>query len=417
MQSNIFNYLQVFFRRKHLFLYPFLFTVFVVVIASFVMPKTYISSSVILIEEEDVINPLISGLAISTTVVDRLRILREQILSWKSLTELTKRLKLDADIKTQYSYEELIKDLRKNISVESRGEQLVMISYSGENPDTVQQVAKTLTEIFIQQNVDAKTRETDVAVSFLEDQLKLYRHKIKADEIKNLQEQLDQLLVDSTKKHPMVQNLQSRIEKLKSELDKDDIDVRLQSQKPLADKDMLSYMILKELKKGDEKTSTDPVGDMADNMSLNLSNQTGLALDATVNEDVYAMLLQRLETARITQKLDTFKEGTRFTVIDPPRLPLKPSKPDPIKFLMMGIVLGAGMGYGCIFLAEMIDRSYKNIHEAKEELPLPVLGAISTIITEDEFQKTKQGARFTYIMMAIFFGLLIVMVLVFSLVR
>ncbi|MBU1045313.1 MAG: hypothetical protein KJ915_13070 [Candidatus Omnitrophica bacterium] len=417
MQSNLVNYLQIFFRRKHLFLYPFLLTVTVVVIASFVLPKTYVSSSVILIEEEDVINPLISGLAVSTTVVDRLRILREQILSWKSLTELTKRLNLDAAIKSQYSYEEFIKDLRKNITVESRGEQLVMIAYSGENPETVQQVAKTLTDIFIQQNVDAKTRETHVAVSFLEDQLKLYRHKIKSDEIKNLQDQLDQLLVDSTVKHPMVQNLQSRIDKLKTELDKDEIDVRLQAQKPLADKDMLSYMILKELKKGDDSAASDSVSDMANNLSLNLNNRAGMALDATVNEDVYAMLLKRLETARITQKLDTFKEGTRFTVIDPPRLPLKPSKPDPIKFLMMGLVLGAGIGYGCIFLAEMLDRSYKNIYDVKGDMTLPILGAISTIITEDEFQKTKKGAKFTYLMMALFFGLLIVMVLVFSMVR
>jgi len=417
MQSNLVNYLQIFFRRKHLFLYPFLLTVTVVVIASFVMPKTYISSSVILIEEEDVINPLISGLAVSTTVVDRLRILREQILSWKSLTELTKRLKLDANIKSQFDYEELIKGLRKNINVESRGQQLVMISYSADNPEVVQKVAKTLTDIFIQQNVDAKTRETDVAVSFLEDQLKLYRYKIKSDEINNLQDQLDQLLVDSTPKHPMVKNLQAKIEKLEFELDKDDIDVRLQSQKPMADKDMLSYMILKELKKGDDSYSIDPMGDMANNMSVNLSNSTGLALDASINEDVYGMLLKRLETARITQKLDTFKEGTRFTVIDPPRLPLKPSKPDPIQFLLMGVFLGAAVGYGCIFLAEMIDRSFKNIYDAKTELSLPVLGVISTIITETEFQKSKQGAKFTYIIMSIFFGLLISIVLVFSLVR
>lgn len=415
MQSNIVNYLQIFFRRKHLFLYPFLLTVMVVVIASFVMPKTYISSSVILIEEEDVINPLISGLAVSTTVSDRLRILREQILSWKSLTELTKRLKLDSNVKSQYSYEELIKGLRKDISVESRGDQLVMISYNGDNPETVQQVAKALTDIFIQQNVDAKTRETDVAVSFLEDQLKLYRFKIKSDAIKNLQDQLDQLLVDATPKHPMVKNLYSRLEKLKIELDKDDIDVRLQSQKPMADTDMLSYMILKELKK--EDGSYDSVKDIADNLSMNLSNKTGLALDASVNEDVYGMLLKRLETARITQKLDTFKEGTRFTVIDPPRLPLRPSKPDPVQFLIIGIFLGAGIGYGCIFLAEMVDRSFKNIYDAKADLAYPILGVISTIITEDEFQKTKKGAKFTYLIMCLFFCLLITIVLVFSLVR
>jgi len=143
----------------------------------------------------------------------------------------------------------------------------------------------------------------------------------------------------------------------------------------------------------------------------------GLPLDATVNERIYGMLLERLETAKITKKLETFKEGTRFTIIDPPRLPIKPLKPDPIKFLLMGISAGIGLGIGCIYAAESMDKSYKGIHDAKADLDLPVLGAISAIVIEDEFNKQREGARFTYAVMAVFLALLVVIVLVFSIIR
>ncbi len=419
MQSNAIIFLQTFFRRRYLFLYPFVLTVFVMVVLSFVLPKSYISTSLILIEEENVINPLISGLAVSTTVADRLRILREQILSWKSLTELTRRLKLDSEVRSQVAYENLIKSLRDHIIVEPRGPQLVSISYEGRNPEKVQLVAKTLTEIFIQQNQQAQSKETNVAVSFLEDQLKFYRNKIKADEIKRLQQQLDDLLVDSTPKHPLVKSLKERIDKLQSKLNEDDVEIRARTTKAQTDKDMISLLILKELKKGSksDNISSETLGLTDEDVQLTKRITEGLPLDTTVNENIYSMLLQRLETARITKQLDSFKEGTRFTIIDPPRLPLKPVKPDPVKFLMLGIMLGCGVGYGCIFLAEMVDQSFKNINDAKAELGLPILGTITAIITEKEFNKQKQGARFSYIVIGAFFGFMVFVVFLYSMFR
>ncbi len=141
----------------------------------------------ILIEEENVINPLIRDLAVSTSVTDRMRVLREQILSWQNITELVRRLKLDTGVRSQMGYEDLVKDIRSHISVDLISPQVVRISYAGQNPRQVHEVAKTLTDIFIQQNKESKSQETGVAVDFLQEQLKYYRRKIKEDEIKRLQ--------------------------------------------------------------------------------------------------------------------------------------------------------------------------------------------------------------------------------------
>ncbi len=418
MQTGVLDYLQVFFRRKAFFFYPFIITVFVVVVISFILPKAYVSRAVILIEEEKVINPLISGLAVSTKLAERMIKLRDQILSWKSLVELVKRLKLDKDIKSPLAFENLLKSVRKNIKVELESPQVVIISYEDREPKKVQLVVKTLTDIFIQQNIEFQAQETDVAVEFLKDQLKFYRRKIKEGEIKRLQTELDNFLIDSTEKHPLVKNLKLHIAKLQGELETGEGDLKIISKRPTADKDILSYLILKELKKDSQG------GSALDLDTLNGKNSTfttapteGLPLDATVNRSVYEMLLRRLETARITKKLEGFKEGTRFTIIEPPRFPLKPTKPDMIQFLLLGILSGIGVGAGCIYLVEKVDKSYKNITDAKVGLDLPVLGAISTIVTETEFNKKKQSAKFVYTVLGAFFILMVVIVLVFSSIR
>src|SRR5512135_3020761 len=95
------RYLKVFFRRKWLFAVPAVVGLIAGIIIGAVLPKVYESSSVVMVEEEKTLNPLISGLAVSNDVVGRMRTIREQILGWNSLVQLVDRLKLAKDVKSQ----------------------------------------------------------------------------------------------------------------------------------------------------------------------------------------------------------------------------------------------------------------------------------------------------------------------------
>jgi polysaccharide biosynthesis transport protein len=118
-----------------------------------------------------------------------------------------------------------------------------------------------------------------------------------------------------------------------------------------------------------------------------------LARDQDVNEGIYNMLLQKLETAKITQRLETSKQGTRYTIIDPPRLPLRPVKPSKPKVIILGFMLGAMSGAGLVFGREFMDHSFLDIDDAKSELDVPVLGAISRITTQEEVEREKIKTR------------------------
>ena len=396
---NILSYLKIFFRRKELLIIPAFAGLILGLCAGVILPKKYRSETVILVQEAKSDNPLFSELAVSTTVSQRLAGLKESILGWNSLSELVKRLAMDKDIKGKVEFENLILGLRKTIRINLRGQNILNLAYEGDDPEGTQAVVKTITDIFINRNVQIQNDETADAISFIEAQLQVYKGKIKSAEIAQLQEQLDKLLVDSTEKHPLVKKLRERIGVEKEELRAQNLEY---TEGMNLDKDTSGPMI-DEIKKALDTIESTAVikaatkeGRESAQLTLNLDLEKVVARDVGVNEQIYNTLLQRLETAKITQRLQSSKEGTQYTILDPPRVPLKPFKPNRILAAFAGLFLGALCGVGFVVGAEFLDKSFIDVEDAKNFLGVPLLGAISRINTTDSIQAEKEQQRWLY---------------------
>jgi uncharacterized protein involved in exopolysaccharide biosynthesis len=400
------DYFKIIFRRKWLFITPIFFGLVISIILCFLLPPTYRSSTVILVEEEKIINPLIQGLAVSTSVAQRMRTLKEQILSWRSLVELVKKLNLDKDVRNQAQFEKLIARLRKNIVVQMRGPNLIKLSYFGKEPQITQLITQTITDIFIKENMRSQTKETDVAIEFIKDQLQVYKRKIKEAEIAKMEDKLKDLLIDSTEEHPLVKEYRQKIAAAKKELETGDYEVT-ETEQPIASPvyESLKEELDKTLNKDKNINGAALAYAFDNNDSSNDPNtaiyklllmdklDSVLARDMRVNENIYNMLLQKLETAKITQRLEASKEGTRYTIIDPARLPLEPVKPNKILVIFLGLFFGGFAGTGMVFAREFMDQSFLDIEDAKQSLELPVLGAISRLTTQEEINKEKSKKR------------------------
>lgn len=397
---NLLSYLRIFFRRKWFFIIPLLVGLGVGFFMANTLPKVYESYTVILIEEEKLDNPIISGLAVSRSAAQRLRNLRDQILGWNRLVKLAERLGLTKNIKNQAQLEGLIlNDLRSNILVNMRGPSLVRIAFRGESPEKTQVVVKTISDIFIEENISAQNQESDIAISFLEEQLKIYHKKIKESEIAGMEDQLDKLLIDSTEAHPMVKDLRAKINKAKEDALKNQDNI-IENPEFIKDPvyDTLKTNLENEIAtiKASQIIAATSPGQTTEATSedlykvalmSNISNV--LARDISVNQQIYNMLLQRLETARISKRLEATKEGTRYTVLDPPRIPLSPVSPNKPLVTLIGALIGAALGFGLIVLLEVLDTSFLGVDEAKAVLDLPILGAISRITTAEDIAKEK----------------------------
>ncbi|MCG2705819.1 MAG: Wzz/FepE/Etk N-terminal domain-containing protein [Candidatus Omnitrophica bacterium] len=421
------DYIKIFFRRKWLIVLPTVIGICLGVVAANVIPKRYEASTLILVEEGRIENPLIQGLASTTGISQRLGILREQMLGWDRLLQLIEKLDLAKNVKNQFEFEELVKFLRKNIRVTSlnKTENVIRISYEGKDPTQTKKIVQTITDIFIAENLRQQTQEADNAVAFINDQLVLYQKKLKQSEVATMEEQLNKLLVDSTKKHPMVVELKSKIDAAKLEIAEGNYDIKdpdlAVSSKEMADlKEELKQM--KEEIAGPAAAQDDGANrvrmattsnDKLYKLLLLDKISTVEARDVTVTQKLYNTLLERLETAKITQRLESSKEGTKYTILDPPRQPLKPAKPNKVLVMLMGMFLGTCVGGGVIFAAELFDHSFISVEDVKAFFELPVLGAISKIVTSDDLKAQKlRNARIT--VASIVTGVVLVIVIIFN---
>ncbi len=399
------SYLKIFFRRKELLLIPAFLGLVLGVCTGMVLPKKYRSSTIILVEEGKTDNPLFNRLAVSTTVQQRLTGIRESILGWHSLVELVKRLKLDRDIKTQYEYERLIEKLREDTRIRMRTGNIIELAYEGREPQITQRVVENITNIFIERNVQMQDQETADAIVFIEEQLRVYQGKIKSAEIAQLQDQLNTLLIDSTEMHPNVRRLREQIDAKKEELRKqnleytENVNLAVQSTTPIIHEIKRALDTIDAPNVAPEtptlRESVDPRKDIYKVMLIDKLENV-MARDVKVNEEIYNMLLQRLETAKITQRLQLSKEGTKYTILDPPRVPHKPFKPNKVLVAMVGLVLGGMLGVVLVVAVEFLDKSFLDVEEAKNFLGIPLLGAISKITTEALVRHERERKRWLY---------------------
>ncbi|HNW40223.1 MAG TPA: GNVR domain-containing protein, partial [Candidatus Omnitrophota bacterium] len=395
-KQNPIDFLKIFFRRRWLFITPTFIGLVLGIVACFIMPRSYQASALIMVEEEKIINPMIQGLTVSTSMVDRMQTIKETLLGWNSLVELTKKLNLAQHVQTQAQFEQLIMDLRNNINIQMRGLNIIKIAYTGKNPEETRVITQTLGDILVDENMRKQTKEADVAINFLTEQLQIYKKKIKETEIANLEDQLKTLLVDSTEEHPLVKDLRQQIAKAKKEMDSGDFKVPALA----TTSDNPTYQALKKeldkIEDGQIGSAQPAATGSADDTNSTIYKlmvidklDSALARDKNVNETIYNLLLQKLETAKITQRLEASKSGTRYTVIDPARLPLVPSKPNKLVVILLGLLLGAASGAGLVFGSEFMDQSFLDIEDAKTTLGLPVLGGISRITTQEEIDLEK----------------------------
>ncbi len=179
---DILKYLDIISRRKYLFLIICVLITSVIIAYSYTLEKKYESSATILVEREKVINPLMRGLTVTQSGAERLRTIRQLIVSRSRLTEVIRKLDLDLDLKTPLELENFIKTMRKAIDINIIGNNLYIISYEGAEPQTVKDVVNTICNIFIEENLKATRGAAHEAFEFIQTQLNVYKQKLDESE-------------------------------------------------------------------------------------------------------------------------------------------------------------------------------------------------------------------------------------------
>lgn len=210
-QVDLKSYYAILGRRKALILIPIMIVPLVAFLITYFINPSYVSAVTILLTDPQVL-PMTVERDIGTSgggyeyssrisLQEKQNSYYNQITSTKYLRRLIASLNLDIsdDIrktvvvtKTNYPQiseidlaENILADqLRKRVTVDMRGNNLIEVSFEASDPVTAQKMAAALADIFIEENLASELAGVRSSIAFSEEQLAFYKDKLKTAEDK-----------------------------------------------------------------------------------------------------------------------------------------------------------------------------------------------------------------------------------------
>jgi polysaccharide biosynthesis transport protein len=179
-------------RRRHMqFLLPLLAGWLLVWGASWLLPTRYRSNMSILVEQptmpRDYVTPNVND-----DLQNRVQSLTQQILSRSRLLHIIDLLHLYPDPHGRLTADDKVDQVRKDIEIEMLRDNTgrvnaFNVSFQSGDPHLAQQVTNELTNLFINENLEARQQQSEDTTKFLEDQLEDAR-KALADQEEKIRE-------------------------------------------------------------------------------------------------------------------------------------------------------------------------------------------------------------------------------------
>jgi polysaccharide chain length determinant protein (PEP-CTERM system associated) len=104
----------------------------------------------------------------------------------------------------------------------------------------------------------------------------------------------------------------------------------------------------------------------------------------------YDDLLKKQNESAMATSMEQMQQGERFSIIDPPSLPLKPDFPNRLKFCGIGLGIGLVLGLIVVGILEAKDDRLHGEKEIKILLPMAVLSEIPEVVSPSDERRSKR---------------------------
>jgi polysaccharide chain length determinant protein (PEP-CTERM system associated) len=228
-------------------------------------------------------------------------------------------------------------------------------------------------------------------------------------QIARFKSQRDQLLLQYTEKHPQVQSLNETIARLEDEkrrgakisssvsaqgggLTSEEAMVRSLDMNPVyqnlrlalsqADADLAAL-------RGQIQAQQAVVADLRSRINAIPEVEAELARlnrDYEVNKRQYDTLLQRLESARISEEAEQSADNVKFRIIEPPIVPVKPSGPPrpALNAVVLAAALAAGLGAAAVLA--LMHPTFATRDLLEKVTGVRVIGTITAALSSDRIR-------------------------------
>lgn len=203
------------------------------------------------------------------------------------------------------------------------------------------------------------------------------------------QEQLDLLLNQYTEQHPDVRTLQSLIDELKAAPETREADgltgdsneskefnpvyqeVKIELSKASVEIEILKAQL---------KEQQDAVAELREAIDIIPEVEarlTKLNRDYDVTKQKYLELVERRESAQLSQSADRSSSDIDFRIIEPPIVPAEPSSPKRMLLLAGVLMVSLAAGLAWSYLRYILQPTFINLNQLMSATGRPVLGSVS----------------------------------------
>ena len=181
-----------------------------------ILPDVYESRCVLIVERSEVLNNVLSDGRKGLNAKRVLQPVRERMLGWQSVIQVIRVVGLDKDIQKNDpgALEKLYYSMEKGTTLRTKGQNLIEISYRGENPEINFRVVDGLVSNFMEYTLKETRTEADETVEFVVEDLKRLKRDLDEAErqLREFEEKhLDELPGSANSKMSKLANAENKI--------------------------------------------------------------------------------------------------------------------------------------------------------------------------------------------------------------
>jgi polysaccharide chain length determinant protein (PEP-CTERM system associated) len=168
-------------KRRWWFVVPVLLGLAAAFVAIEILPKVYSASTLVLVEPQKVPDAYVKA-TVTTTMGERLKTIEQQITNRSNIERIIEEMNLYPELRGQVSEEYLIEKVRRDLTLQVKGDSVFRIMFRGEDPKTIAATANRISELFIQENLRLRARQAQGTTAFLERELAETKQRLELQE-------------------------------------------------------------------------------------------------------------------------------------------------------------------------------------------------------------------------------------------
>lgn len=147
------------------------------------LPNDYQASARVYVDTQSILKPLLASMTTLPNTEQQVMFMRRTLISRPNVERVLRMVDLDITVKTPQQHEKIVDELMTQIKViGTERDDIYTISYSNSNPKLGKDIVQSLLTIFVEGSFGGKKQESEKAIQFIDDQIKMYEEKLATGE-------------------------------------------------------------------------------------------------------------------------------------------------------------------------------------------------------------------------------------------